>query len=292
MAKELKQDLNGTEQHPGMVFIMFLLMEEKCDMPDKNYMQSIMNKHLGETDCFAHNTESAGFAPHRYTVHFEKENKDAHPFLMVTSCSAIEKPLLDDIAMSQLWDCPDGEQILSSCKYQVVATDMMAAGLNYKERAEMLVHYAEALVEMFPSCKAIIFENSKKMLTREAIQNCTVPEEMRFIHYAVNVRFFRISGTDDMLVDTLGMNTLFMPDLQYHFHGLDPNQVVNHAYNVLSYIYDADNPLKSGDTIDGIKDGQMSQEVMWTVRYEDSLIQPLREVIDMNMGEYASGARE
>ena len=94
VAKELKQDLNGTEQHPGMVFIMFLLMEEKCDMPDKNYMQSIMNKHLGETDCFAHNTESAGFAPHRYTVHFEKENKDAHPFLMVTSCSAIEKPLL------------------------------------------------------------------------------------------------------------------------------------------------------------------------------------------------------
>lgn len=39
-----------------------------------------------------------------------------------------------------------------------------------------------------------------------------------------------------MIVDTLGMSTLFLPDLHYHFHGADPNHVVNHAYNVLSYI--------------------------------------------------------
>ena len=58
----------------------------------------------------------------------------------------------------------------------------------------------------------------------------------RFIRYAVNVRFFTIQGSDDMLVDTLGMNTLFLPDLQYHFRGLDPNWIVNHAYNVASYL--------------------------------------------------------
>ena len=45
-----------------------------------------------------------------------------------------------------------------------------------------------------------------------------------------------------MLIDTLGMNTLFLPDLQYHFHDMDPNWVVNHAYNVASYILEHDNP--------------------------------------------------
>ncbi|WP_235900832.1 DUF4261 domain-containing protein [Inconstantimicrobium porci] len=34
------------------------------------------------------------------------------------------------------------------------------------------------------------------------------------------------------------MSTLYLPDVQYHFHGVDPNWVVNHAYNLLSYIYD------------------------------------------------------
>ncbi len=37
-----------------------------------------------------------------------------------------------------------------------------------------------------------------------------------------------------MMVDTLGMSVLSLPDLQYHFHGMDPNAVVNHAYNMLS----------------------------------------------------------
>ena len=87
------------------------------------------------------------------------------------------------------------------------------------------------------------------------------------------------------------MSTLFLPDLQYHFHDVNPNEVVNHAYNVLSYIFDEDNPIKSGDTIDGLLNGHMRPEVQWTIQYEESLIQPVRTVIDINMGEYASGNR-
>ena len=94
-----------------------------------------------------------------------------------------------------------------------------------------------------------------------------------------------------MIVDSLGMSTLFLPDLQYHFRGMDPNEVVNHAYNVLSYIYDNNNPIKNGDHIDGLVDGKMSQDVQWNVQYENSLIQPIREVIDINMREYAVGNR-
>ena len=289
--KVLQQDLNTVEGHPGMIFMIHLLMEEMCEMPDKQFMHEVMNKHLGDTDCFCHDGKVAGFAPKNYTVHFEKENQDIPPQLMIMDCIKTEKPIMDEIAQSQLWDCPEGAEILDKCSYQVIATDMMAAGLDYKERAEMLVDYIEALVELYPSCKAVVFETSKKMFTREAIMNCTVPKEARFIYYAVNVRFFRIQGGSDMMVDTVGMSTLFLPDLQYHFHGMDPDAVVNHAYNVLTYIFDNDNPIKSNDHIDGIKDGRMSQDVQWNVQYENSLIQPVREVLDINMGGYASGIR-
>lgn len=289
--KDLQQDTSKKEEHPGMVFIVHLLMEDKCDMPDKSYMHEIMNKHLGETDCFCHDGKVAGFAPKKYMVHFEKDNKDVPPQLMITDCVEIKKPVMDDIAASQLWECPDSGEILDKCRYQVIATDMLAAGLDYKERSEMLVDYIEALVEMHPACKAVVFENSKKMFTRDAVINCNVPKESRFIYYAVNVRFFNIKGTNDMLVDSLGMSTLFLPDLQYHFHDMDPNAVVNHAYNMLLYIFDNANPIKSGDHVDGIKDGKMSTEVQWKVQYEEALIQPIREVIDINMDEYASGKR-
>ena len=95
----------------------------------------------------------------------------------------------------------------------------------------------------------------------------------------------------DMLIDTVGMSTLFLPDLQYHFHGMDPNWVVNHAYNAASYILEHDNPIQDGETIDGVADGQMSREIQWKCQYEDALIQPPRGVLDIHMGNYASGGR-
>ena len=113
----------------------------------------------------------------------------------------------------------------------------------------------------------------------------------RFIRFGVNVRFFNIEGTEDMLIDTVGMSTLFLPDLQYHFHGMDPNWVVNHAYNVASYILEHDNSIQDGETIDGVADGQMCREIQWKCQYEDALIQPPREVLDIHMGNYASGGR-
>ncbi|WP_373830971.1 DUF4261 domain-containing protein, partial [Bacteroides heparinolyticus] len=112
-----------------------------------------------------------------------------------------------------------------------------------------------------------------------------------FIYLAVNVRFFNIQGTQDMLVDTLGMDTLSLPDLQYHFHGINPNKIVDHAYSTALYILKNDNPIHSDDTIDGIIEGTTPSE-RWKCRYEDSLIQPLREVIDIETGSHAAGTRE
>lgn len=291
MAEVFKQDKSKLDNHPGMVFIIHLLMDKMCDMPEKVNMHEIMEKHLGETECFYYDENGAGFSPKNYLVSYERGKKQIPPQLLITNCFEINKPIMDAFDESQLWNCPNGKTILDSCKYQVVATDMMAAGLSAKERANMLVHYIEALVEVFPECKAVVFENSKKIFARDDIVNCNIPEKSKFIHYAINVRFFNIEGTNDKIIDTIGMSTLFLPDLQYHFHDVNPNEVVNHAYNVLSYIFDEDNPIKNGDTIDGLLNGQISQEVQWKIQYEDSLIQPVRTVIDINMGEYASGNR-
>lgn len=287
--KVLKQDLSKKER-PGSVFVIHLLMKEKCEMPSREKMTSIMEKHLGKVDCFCHDSKVAGFAPQKYKA--ELKEATISPQLMVMGCIETENYHIDEITRSQMWDCENSDEILSQCKYQVVATDMLAGAMeDYKDRAEMLMDFMEALVEMYPECVAVQFQTSGKMFTREKIINHNIPREDRFIYFAVNVRFFNIDGTDDMLVDTLGMSVLYLPDLQYHFHNMDPNWVVNHAYNLLSYTYANNAPIEDNDTVDGVVNGHMDQSVQWKCHYESALIQPSRDVLDISMNEYAAGYR-
>lgn len=51
------------------------------------------------------------------------------------------------------------------------------------------------------------------------------------------------------------------------------------------------NPIQDGETVDGVENGQMSREIQWKCQYEDAMIQPPRGVLDINMGDYASGKR-
>ena len=291
MSQVFKQDLTDDSVRPGGLFFVELLMPKQCDMPSRDTMVEVFTKHLGPVDCFSYGSESAGFAPQNYKVHYEDNDADISPTLMVTNCEKIDKPVLDDFERRQVWDCPNVDELLDECQYRVFATDMLASGLEPKERADMLVKYVDALLELYPSCKAVVFGPSRKFLSRDTIENHPDKNVTRFIYYAVNVRYFSIQGTDDMMVDTLGMSTLFYPDVQYHFHGMNPDEIVNHAYSVLYYIFEHDNPIDDGQTIAGLENGDMNPDIKWKVQYEDSLIQPVRTVIDINMGEYASGTR-
>ena len=291
MSQVFKQDLTDNSVRPGGLFFVELLMPKQCDMPTRDTMVEVFTKHLGPVDCFSYGAESAGFAPQNYKVHYEDNDADISPTLMVTNCEKIDKPVLDDFERSQVWDCPNVDELLDECQYRVFATDMLASGLEPNERADMLVKYVDALLELYTSCKAVVFGPSRKFLSRETIENHPDKNVTRFIYYAVNVRYFSIQGTDDMMVDTLGMSTLFYPDLQYHFHGMNPDEIVNHAYSVLYYIFEHDNPIDDGQTIAGLETGDLHPDINWQVQYEDSLLPPVRPVIDINLGEYASGTR-
>lgn len=85
------------------------------------------------------------------------------------------------------------------------------------------------------------------------------------------------------------MAAIGMPDIQYHFHILNPDELKNHALNVAFYMYENNSPVKSGDMIDGLEDGHMSQAVQWTCQYEESIAEPRRSVLDIAPGAYAAG---
>lgn len=290
MKEVFNQDLSK-EERPGGVFIVKLLFKEKPQFPEKERVAEIMEKRLGNIDLFWHDDKGAGLAAKDHIAHFKDE--DAFPQLMFMPAIEFKGEEMGVFERSQMWDCPDKDSVLDECKYQVIATDMLAAVLPPLERANLDMDFAEALLELFPDCEAILFLNSFKLFLAENLRNHNIPRDDRFIKFAVNVRFFTIQGTnDDMIVDTLGMSLLYLPDLQYHFHGMDPNLIVNHAYCIASYILNNDNPIKGGDTVDSVKEnGEFDRVNMWKCCYENALIQPVRQVIDVMMNEYASGQR-
>ena len=134
--------------------------------------------------------------------------------------------------------------------------------------------------------------NTGKLILASLVRDRAVSGLDRFIRYIVNARFFNVSGTGGQLVDTLGMSLLYMEDLQYHFHSMDPNWVVGHAYNIASYILENRRPIKDGDTVDGVAEGgRFDQGIQWKCRFEDAIVKPDRPVLDVHMGRYAAGGR-
>lgn len=290
---QLSQDQSVIEE-PAIVFSMHLLFEEPVQMPEKDRALAVLNRHLGEVECFSYDAEGiAGFAAKNYTG--EVGGKSISPLLNLCCCTDFDpQDKLDIMITSQMWDCTDEQKrdIPEKCRYQVLATDMLGGALSYAPRADMLMNYLDALVELYPECRAVFFPTAGKIFPADRIRSGDVPKNQRFLTYAVNRRFFNITGTEDeMIVDTLGMSFLELPDLQYHFRGFDVNEIICHAMNMLIYIFENDNPIKNGDTIDSISGGILNREVMWKCQYEDALIQPVRPVIDVNTGIHAAGNR-
>ena len=208
-------------------------------------------------------------------------------------CDTFHPETIDEMRRSQMWDClQDRDRILSECKYCVFANDILTGALDPLERANLDMDYLEALLELFPTCEAVYSLNTGKLVLADVIRSKTVSGLDRFIRYIVNARFFNIDGTDDdHIVDTLGMSLLYMEDLQYHFHSMDPNWVVMHAYNIAAYVLENCRPIKDGDTIDGVTDGNIDQNLQWKCHFEDAIVQPGRPVLDIHMGQYAAGNR-
>ena len=280
----LQQDLSKQAKASG-VYIMWLLFLEKTDMPTSAVLLEKIADKFGGAEVVSANSKLSSFALTQHKVTY-KDDQCVPSQVMLSECEAVKKPHGDTIARTQFWDCPDGAALLDSCKFQVMASDFLAGGLPTLERAEILADWLELLLELFPSCAAVYFEASGKLLTAEALRNNPYSGARRFFYGGVNTRFFKIQGTSDLLVDTLGLYALGLPDVQYHFHGLDPNRIVHHAGDTAIYQFENDAPIESGHTITGI-----SPDSKWSCRYESSLIQPTRDVLDVEAGEYASGNR-
>jgi len=276
---------------------MSLLFEEKPDIPsDEEIVKRLKEKGYNKTTVWTSDDLNMRTF---YLLDRVADFKDAKnvPFQLaiITPDSPKTNTQLDELVYSQFWNTPNGKELLDSCLWQIFLRDMMGSAHLPKTRAQILSDWLEIALEMSPSCKAIWFDSSQNILTAKDARNNPYKDFNRIFNGAVNARFVNIGETDgEMLVDTLGLHVYGIPDIQVHFHKLNPDNVVNLAYNLAIYQFENDMPIKDNETVDGFdENGTPITDVSlrWKCQYEISLLEPKREVLDINAGIFAAGDR-
>lgn len=203
------------------------------------------------------------------------------------------KVAVSEFERTQIWNVANSEELLSKYKYAVKIWDVNAQRQIPKERAIMLVDWLNVALKLYPKCQTIWIKSAGKLQLAQSIKNLKETGIVKYLYSMVNIRFFNVPNTNEFIVDSVGLANIGLSDVQFHFKGMNPNKVANLAYSLARYILNNDDiMIKDGDTIDGMNDeGKMTPEVQWICRYEDSLIEPLRPVLDIDTGKYAAGDR-
>lgn len=292
----LKQDVQDVAKEHHLLFAR-LLFKEKPELCKAYAYEEALTKRVGEIDVISEENLSMLAVKEYCTTMINDAKEEVEVPVMINMIEPMEFKLeeISDLEKSQYWDVENALELLSQCQYGIAVFDMMSLGLPYQKRMELMVHAVETALEMYPDCVGTYMDCSGKFMTREQILSVQDKDIVyRFINMYVNVRFFNIQGKEDEhVIDSIGAYALDYPDVQMHFHSLNPNHVVGYVYNVLSYQLENDYPIESNDTIDGInQEGYMDHNIPWTCRYEKSLIQPIRDVLDICPKEFAAGNRD
>jgi hypothetical protein len=188
--------------------------------------------------------------------------------------------------LQQSWTCQDAREILRPCKEARLVTEMMARLLSPQDRVLIFHGVLRAMIEVTEP-DALIFKHSQQVVQpSDYMAACDRDPILR--PGSINVRLFNISNSDgDKIMDTRGLAEVGLHDLQCHFRELEPRKVAGVLFDTAVYIFEKGPVIESGQTVAGIKPGSK-----WCCQFEDSLLEPKRELLDLNPGNpFAAGDR-
>ncbi|WP_101698231.1 DUF4261 domain-containing protein [Clostridium minihomine] len=275
------------------VYFFIPLFESPAKIPPLDIFCDALSKKFGKITPLAENpkmpsepSDLTGFLLEDHPAYYQKEDQWVPTQLILYGPDEFDQDLWNEQITAQFWNIPDKAEFLSRCNYSIMASNMLAANLPITEGFQIIADYADLILDLFPDCIGIYWPHSQRLVTREAFQNSQwSSKELHFLDGGVNVRFFNIAQTGEMLFDTLGLTPIGLPDLQCHCKDLEPNHVVGFLYNLAAYLYRSGDIIEDGNTVEGI-DGEK-----WLCQREDALATPVRMVLDINAGKYAGGNR-
>lgn len=271
------------------VYNVELLYEEMPNL-DTEPLLKRLKESCGNVEILTESEDNGliSFIFQDYLVEYKDNKKVPAQCIIAKTNKKVEVQSFES-SIQQSWEWREAKDEIKKCRYSVLVSDMMAAGLTYKDRLELFQKLLFSIIEEFP-CTAINWTPSGQIVNLAAyIESQKDGSKLGYLYGAVNVRFFNISdgAENEMLMDTLGLAALGIPDLQCHFIDLDPGEVGPLLYNYAYYLFENGDVIEDGHTVEGIRAGQK-----WKCQHEFSLVKPERIVLDINASNgHAAGNR-
>ena len=191
--------------------------------------------------------------------------------------------------LQQSWAFPAAAQVYEECGHMLLLSEMMATPLPHQVRRKIIANGMLALLEA-TRVDLIHWMPTQQMLSpADIVESYSNAEQLAKLQYGfLNVRFFKISNSKgDMLMDTLGLSALGLTDFQVQYRELEPGTVARLLYNLGGYVFEKGDVIANGHTVDGV-----DKKSQWKCRREKSLLDPQREVLDIDPGQpFAAGTR-
>jgi len=212
-------------------------------------------------------------------------DSDSGTYLLVHKKQVIETKDGEIAAQTAVLSTGKATDPTSRCA--ILITEMLADGMEPSDRIRLFHGVLQAFIEITQP-NAIAFMHSQQIVAPLAyLDSCTKDPIERI--GSLNVRFFSVSNSEnkDMLMDTRGLDEIGLHDLQVHFRELDPNDVSKLLFSTALYIFENGAVVDTGQTVAGtVPDSE------WGCQFEKSLVDPNREILDLNPGPpYAAGGR-
>jgi len=251
-----------------------LLFKHRIELDDKLITEQLSKefKNFRCTDDIKDNTTRHFFFDD-YTVKFPEGIISAQCTLFIPDSKDYINKNLNE-AYRQIWHWPEGEDETKDCEFEIVLTDLMTRTLDYKVRVELFQKYVSSIAKALNPI-ALYFPSSKKLVETTKYLNLAQNTNDDFLYGLLNIRLFTVEN-NGMLMDSLGLNTLGLPDFQIYFSQYEPGQIFEILRNYAYYIFENGSVIEDGNTVEGIESGSI-----WECKYNEAYIEPKRFVIEI-----------
>jgi len=198
----------------------------------------------------------------------------------LTCCLAASKDMLKqplpDEAFKQNWHWKDGAAIAKNCRYELLVVEKkLNIEAGYKVRTETFLDFLTACIKS--SNPAVVYSrNGEKLLDPRDVLACHTAVEPDLLHPMTNIRMFKVcdSTTNEIIMDTIGLNTLGLPDFEILFDHQNPAKIAELLLRYCYFIYDIGDNVLHGEYLEGL-----NPDEKWKCEKRISLLPPLRVVL-------------
>jgi hypothetical protein len=174
--------------------------------------------------------------------------------------------------LKQTWDWAEAKDRLARHQSHVAVSDLLAAALPYKSRLGFFQNVLGGLLELMMPV-AIRWRPSGKFVNPEALVKALEPGEGRDpIKGAVNVRRSLVKSAGGVILDTLGLGALGLPDFEIALGQRMPALFDAMLRSIARYEYDLGDVIADGRSFKGGGESFVCQR-------GSSSAEPVREVL-------------